>query len=175
MLAPLVSPRGTSLAVAAVALAIASSACNRERGIDGVAGYSLVNTTLGDAKGVCSAEGEVTWCHSNPGISFGQQRASVDLYFRGEGDDAPLVEILLAINACRPAGVEGILSEQLGKPDERRGSVLRWNGVYAVTIAQLDVDRSGCEINIVSPSDEERIESLLTAKARSGGDSREDE
>ncbi len=162
---------GGAVVVAAVTALtmIASGGCTRDREIDGVAGYSLERTTLADAPGICSAQDDLTWCHNNPGVSFGERPASVDLYFRGEEDDAPLVEILLGISACRPAEVEGVLMSQLGEPDVRRGSILRWDGAYAVTVAQLAKDTRACEVNIVSPDDEERIAELMSA-AKSAGD-----
>lgn len=159
---------GRILGCVAVALALSAQGCQREQPIDGVAGYSLVRTTLAEAPGVCTPDGELTWCHSNPGIAMGQQRATVDLYFRGHDADAPLVEILLAINRCRPAEIEGILSEQLGRPRDREAARLRWDGPYAVIFAQLETERGGCQINMVSPEDEERIAALSGDEARSG-------
>lgn len=166
-------PRALVIALAAVA--VASAACKRDREIDGVAGWSLERTTLADAQGICSPYGELTWCYRNPGLSLGEQRASVDLYFRGDDDDAPLVEILLAINACRPAEVEGVLSSQLGDPAMRRDSVLRWDGAYAITFAQLESKGGSCEINIVSPDDDDRIAELSAGAKRSGHDENEDD
>jgi hypothetical protein len=178
MQAPAVWPPGRFLIALAVAVAIAGAACKRGKEIDGVADYSLVRTVLADAPGVCSPDGELTWCHSNPAIAFGSQRATVDLYFRGDHDDAPLVEILLAMNRCRPGEVEGLLTSQLGEPAVRRGSLLRWNGAYAVTFAQLEADGGGCQVNIVSPDDEGRIAALSGdtphAGDTSGDDTREE-
>jgi hypothetical protein len=153
-------PWSRAILAIATAAALTGVGCKRGQEIDGVADYSLARTVLAHAPGVCSPDGELTWCHSNPGIAFGSQRASVDLYFRGDHDDAPLVEILLAMNRCRPAEVEGILSHQLGDPDLRRGSLLRWNGAYAVIFAQLAAEGGGCQVHFVSPDDEARISAL---------------
>ena len=160
---------GAVLVAAVTALTMIAAGCTRDREIDGVAGYSLQRTTLADAPGICSVQDDLTWCHNNPGVSFGERPASVDLYFRGEEDDAPLVEILLGISACRPAEVEGVLMSQLGDPDVRHESILRWDGAYAVTIAQLAKDTRACEVNIVSPDDEERIAELMGEAVGAGG------
>lgn len=160
----------------AIAMASAASGCQKsERSIDGVGGWSLERTTLSDAEGVCSPQGDLTWCHSNPPITLGDQQASVDLYFRGEGDDAPLVEIVLSVNVCRVRAIEALLSGQLGEPDRRKGALRRWEQDHAVTFLQAEKGRRACEVNIVSPGDEKRIEELWAGRQEKDAQEGEDE
>ncbi len=154
-----------------LALAAVIAGCQRDRDVDGVGDYRLERTTLADAAGFCTAQDELTWCHNNPSLAIGEHSASVDLYFRGDGDDAPLVEILLAMRVCDPAEVEYVFVQQLGDPDERSESALRWSGDKAEIFLQIEGGYGSCEINLVAPSERARVAELeAVARGESAGD-----
>lgn len=162
--------RGRAAALAMAAAVAWGAGCQRDPEFDGIDRYSLQELTLADAPGVCTPDDELTWCHTNPSVAIGDQAAAVDLYFRGDGDRAPLVEIVLTIRGCRGDDIARELTGELGDPDGERGSTLRWEGEYAVLFAQLDTGGAGCEINFVDPEDDERIGELRRASAEAAGD-----
>jgi hypothetical protein len=149
----------------AVALLAAGSlvvlgGCSRKAEYNGIGPWQLGETTRAQSGGICSPEGELTWCHSNPPLTLGDHNATVDLYFAGHEPSAPLVEILLNIPRCTEGALRHWATSNLGKPSEEAGNRLFWSGRHAFIAAQVPAERSRCELNFVAATDAERIAQL---------------
>lgn len=150
-------------------------ACDRPKPeIDGFGDFHIGKSTIADGY-VCSRRGELTYCSNNPSPALAGHTTSTDLYFRGKGDDAPLVEILVAVNACKDDVVSAALEKKLGDPGERAGDVSMWKQKSAIVVARLPAEPGICEISFLAPTETERIAELMGEKVKEGdkGDERE--
>ena len=151
--------------ILALILVSAVGGCERKRGeIHGVGPYVLGKTKLGEISGACSPDRSQTWCTSLSAVKVGEQSASVDLYFGGHGDNAVLVEVLLAIRACNAESAQSALTHELGKPTEVLDDRLVWTGKFAVIVARLKAEPTVCEVSFVHPLETRTIEYLRTGK-----------
>jgi hypothetical protein len=143
-----------------VILACALACKGKQAEIDGVADWHLGRTQKKEGY-VCTPQKDgITFCSSQPQIMIAEQAAEVLLYFAGNEDTAPLVEIILAIDRCRPEAVALAFEKQLGAPHESSGTTRIWSGKSAVIIAQLPTPDDRCEISFVDPTDAKRIAEL---------------
>jgi hypothetical protein len=151
------------------AIATAASGCKREEAaIDGIGQYHLNKTQLKDGVVCRPIEDGLTYCSNNPQLTIAEQLAQVDLYFRGAEETAPLVEILIAVNRCKPQAIEMALNTQLGTAGTQLDNKLFWEGKAAVIVAQLPAPDGVCEINFVAPKEKERIAQLKGEAAPAG-------
>ncbi len=147
--------------LALVTIAAAAAGCKRaEPEIDGIGQYHLNKTQLKEGVVCRPIKDGLTYCSNNPQIVIAEQVAQVDLYFRGTEDTAPLVEILVAVNRCKPNQIETALNSQLGAPGKTLEGKLFWEGKAAVIIAQLPASDGVCEINFVAPTEKDQIAHL---------------
>src|SRR5690606_25954586 len=134
--------------------------CKREAPeIDGYGQFHIGKSTLADGY-VCTPRGELTYCSNNPSPPLAGHRTDTDLYFRGTADDAPLVEILVAVNACKPAEVDKALREQLGEPDTDRDALRVWKQKAATVVARVPAEPALCEVIFLAQSETERLAQL---------------
>jgi hypothetical protein len=153
-------------ALAAVLLALVSLAsCKREAPINGIGGFEIGKTQLGQLSGRClpASEEPLMYCPGIAAVALGDQNASIDLYFGGKSTDATLVEILLDVSFCRPDALEAYLVEKLREPERRIGSRAFWTNEYVHISAALPAEPSRCEVNFVSVKDARRIETIEKA------------
>jgi hypothetical protein len=152
-----------ALGVAALALG-----CNRpDPGFDGIGPWHIGRSTMKDAVR-CDPDKddpELHWCYLNPDLAFAEQRATIDLYFRGKGDDAKLVEIIVDMATCRLEAVDKALSGKLGPAPERHGSTFVWKQPTASIIARLPSRPGECEVVFLAPSETQRLAQLVAKGA----------
>ena len=156
-----VSVRGLGLGLFLVAL-VSLAGCRREAPINGIGGFEIGKTQLGQLSGRCmpASEEPLMLCPSIASVGLGDQTANIDLYFGGKTTDATLVEILLDVSSCRPEGIEAYLVHRMGQPVRRTEKRAFWTNEYVHISAGLPVEPMRCEINFVSAKDTKRIESL---------------
>lgn len=145
------------------ALGVAGVGCKEEEPVvDGVGDYHLGKTQEKDVKqGRCTPQDNgLNWCAHLPRLKVAEQAADVHLYFQGHEPTAKLDEILLSINACKPDPVRMQFEKELGAPQESDSGRLIWRNKAAVIIAQLGLSDGRCELNFVSPKDDQRIADL---------------
>lgn len=148
--------------VALAAAAVLAAACSKKEGpIDGIGGWHIGKSKVTEGTICQPQQGDLVWCSHNPEMVIAEHRASVDLYFRGQGDDAVLVEILLAMSQpCNTEALDRWLTSKLGAASGTRGKALVWTG-KAATIAALLPSKDGeCRIHFLDPKDEKRLAEL---------------
>lgn len=146
--------------VLTILLGVASLACEREAPeIDGYGSFHIGRTTLADGY-VCTPDGDLTFCSNNPSPALAGHQTTTDLYFRGSADDAPLVEILVAVRACDESKVQAALREKLGAPTKAEGATRVWTQKSAIVVARLPAEPGVCEISFVAPDETERLRQL---------------
>jgi len=147
----------------AVIAALAAVSCSKKEGpIDGIGNWHLGKTKVGEGTICQPQEGsDLTWCSHNPEMVIAEHRASVDLYFRGKGEDARLVEILLAIGQpCSNEALDRWLTNKLGAAGGTRGKALVWTGEKATIAALLPAKDGECRIHFLDPKDAARLAQL---------------
>ena len=142
-------------------LAVATG-CERKREINGIDRWVLNKTTKVQNKGRCDydAKRELTWCYGNPSLALGGQSATVDLYFDGEGDEAPLVQILLSIGGCNEPALKDWLRDKLGNTSANTSTRLYWEGKHAFIAALVPSDPARCDVKFVAPDQKAMIEAI---------------
>lgn len=153
----------SALTVGTFLVALVSSAgCRREAPVNGIGGFEIGKTQLGQLSGRCmpASEEPLMYCPGIAAVALGDQNANIDLYFGGKTTDATLVEILLDISSCRPEGLEAYLTSKLGQPVRRTEKRAFWTNEFVHISAALPAEPMRCEVNFVSIKDAKRIESL---------------
>ena len=160
-------------ALAVIAALTAAVACKKKEGpIDGIGAWHLGKTRVAQGTICQPQEGsDLTWCSHNPEMVIAEHRASVDLYFRGKGEDAVLVEILLAMaQPCNTEALDKWLTHRLGAASDKRGPALVWRGEAATIVGLLPARDGECLIHFLDPKDDKRLGELTrqpdTAPAR---------
>lgn len=150
-------------ALGALLLALlATAGCRREAPINGIGGFEIGKTQLGQLSGRCmpASEEPLMYCPSVAAVALGDQNANIDLYFGGKTTDATLIEILLDVTFCRPEGLEAYLTSKLGEPVRRIGPRTFWSNEYVHISAALPAEPTRCEVNFVSVKDSKRLQGL---------------
>lgn len=163
MRASAASVRITGLITGMFLVALVSLAgCRREAPINGIGGFEIGKTQLGQLSGRCmpASEEPLMVCPGIASVGLGDQTANIDLYFAGKTTDSTLVEILLDISSCRPEGLEAYLVSKMGQPIRRTGKRAFWTNEYVHISAALPAEPMRCEVNFVSVKDTKRIENL---------------
>lgn len=146
--------------ILAAAVLASAAACDKKTEIDGVGPWHLGETIRRDGY-VCTPQSDgITFCSQQPPLAVAEQQADVLLYFKGHEETAPLIEIILSIDRCKPEGVVLALEHQLGAAHEIEGSTYVWTGKAAVIVGQVPTKEGRCEINFVAPTDAKRIAQL---------------
>lgn len=144
------------------ATALVAAGCRREAPVNGIGGFEVGKTQLGQVGGRCidASEAPLMFCPSMASVMLGEQRANIDLYFGDKKNDATLVEILLDVNACQPEALGTWLSSTLGKPEQQTGARMFWSNEHAFIAAALPAEPGRCELNFVAAGDTARIDRL---------------
>lgn len=149
-------------ALAVVCAVFALAGCSKKKGeIDGIGAYRIGVTTVADGV-VCSPRGEYTWCSHNPGVAIGNRPADVDLYFKGTGESATAVEILVSVKRCEVPELVKSLEKELGPSPEISSGRMVWRNSKVVIVAQLPAEPGRCEVNFLAPTETDRITKLVT-------------
>ncbi len=154
--------QSTRCKVALVVIAVAGLAgCDKkEPPIDGIGKWHIGKSVKSEGT-ICQAlEDGISFCSHNPPMNVAEHRASVDLYFRGHEDSAPLSEILLALGPCDVQAVDRWLTDKLGVAPAHRGRAPVWPGTASTVVALLPAQDGVCEIHFLEPNDEKRLAQL---------------
>lgn len=148
--------------------ALAAVSCSKKEGpIDGIGNWHIGKTRVTEGTICQPQEGGLTWCSHNPEMVIAEHRTSVDLYFRGQGDQAVLVEILLAVaQPCNTEALDRWLTDKLGPATGARGKAMVWSGKAATVAALLPAKDGECRIHFLDPKDDARLAQL---EKESGG------
>lgn len=146
------------LLCAAAGAAAGPSGCKRAKSpIDGIGPWHVGKTTVADGY-VCQPQKDgTTWCSNQPEMIIAEQRATVDLYFRGHDKTSRLEEILLALGTCNTEAVDKWLTSKLGPAPEHREKALVWPGKASTVLALLPAADGECRIHFVRPDADKRI------------------
>ena len=126
--------------------------------------YEIGVTTPADV-GVCRPQDDQTYCSNNPSPKIGGGRTQTDLFFRGHEDDAPLVEILVAVWSCKPGQVSADLHKMLGEPTQVATKRTYWRLKEMTVIALLPRENNLCTLHFLDHTETERILELFPEKA----------
>jgi hypothetical protein len=162
--------RSVSLLLAFTA-AVSLPSCSKKEGpIDGIGDWHIGKTKVKEGIVCQPQQGDLTWCSHQPELTIAEHRATVDLYFRGTGEDAVLVEILLAIGQpCNTEALDRWLTSKLGAASGTRGKALVWNSKAATIAALLPAKDGECRIHFLDPKDEKRLAELEKESGGGGG------
>jgi len=150
-----------------LAAALAASCSKKAGPIDGIGGWHIGKTRVTEGVICQPQKGDLTWCSHQQEMTIAEHRASVDLYFRGKGDEAVLVEILLAMaQPCNTEALDKWLTSRLGAASGTRGKAMVWNTKAATIAALLPAKDGECRIHFLDPKDEARLAELAV---ESGG------
>jgi hypothetical protein len=154
--------RVISAVVLAVVLAALAGGCRREAPINGIGGFEVGKTQLGQLSGRCIPDEQEPLMRCPLGIAapLGEQKGDLELYFGGKNTDSTLVEILIDVLRCEPDKLEAYLVSILGQPAGRTAKRVWWANEYVYISAAVAPDASSCEVNFVSVTDKARIETL---------------
>jgi hypothetical protein len=141
-------------------------ACSRpDPGFDGIGPWHIGKTTMKEAGVRCdppaASDPDLHWCYLNPDLTFAEQHASADLYFRGPDDSAKLAEILLVISRCNVEGIDKALTTKLGPAPERHGTTFVWKQPTASIVARMPSAPGECEISFLGPGETRRLAALI--------------
>ena len=150
------------LLVCAAAAAAGLGGCKRAKApIDGIGPWHVGKTTVADGY-VCQPQKDgTTWCSNQPEMVIAEQRATVDLYFRGHDKTSKLEEILLALGSCNTEALDKWLTSKLGPAAENREKALVWPGKAATVVALLPAADGECRIHFVRPDAKDRIAQIV--------------
>jgi hypothetical protein len=144
----------------AVALAASAGCKKKEADPVGFGIFQIGKSTPKDGY-VCRPDGEQTYCSNNPSPSIAGHKTQTDLYFRGHGDDAPLVEILVGVWGCRPGAVSADLEAKMGEPTQTADKRAYWKLKKMRVVAQLPKEDDLCTVHFLDPSESERLAELF--------------
>jgi len=157
---PILATPAAALLAALTALAALSACEKKEPPIDGIGPWHIGRSVKSEGTICQPLEDGVTYCSHNPPMSIADHRATVDLYFRGHQDSAPLGEILLALGSCDVQAVDRWLTSKLGVAPAQRGRAPVWPGPKATVVALLPAQDGVCEVHFLEPNDEKRLAQL---------------
>ena len=144
-----------------LALALALPGCSKkEPDWDGFGIFKIGVSTPADGYS-CRPDGEQTTCFLNPSPSIAGHKTTTDLFFRGLEEDAPLVEILVGIDACQPGPIGADLTGKLGEPAERAARRSLWRLKKMTVVALLPREADLCVVHFLDPSEKARIAELF--------------
>jgi hypothetical protein len=154
--------RVISAVVVTMVLAVLAAGCKREAPINGIGGFEIGKTQLGQLSGRCFPDEQEPLMRCPIGVSapLGAQKGDIELYFGGKNTDSTLVEILLDVMMCQPPDLERYLVSVLGEPGGRTATRVWWVNEFVYISASVPPGASSCEVNFVSIQDKKRIEDL---------------
>lgn len=153
--------RVISAVLLAMILALAVG-CRREAPINGIGGFEVGKTQLGQLSGRCIPDEQEPLMRCPLGIAapLGEQKGDLELYFGGKNTDSTLVEILIDVLRCNPEQLEAYLVSILGQPGGRTAKRVWWVNEYVYISASVPAGGASCEVNFVAVTDKARIEAL---------------
>lgn len=148
-----------------LSVAIATSAalvgCKKsEPDVVGFGLYEIGKSTPADGL-ICRPDGKQTYCFNNPSPSIAGHKTQTDLYFDGHADDAPLVEILVGIWACKPGSVSADLQAKMGEPTKVGDKRAMWHMKKMTIVAQLPKSDALCTVHFLDPKDTARADEIF--------------
>lgn len=151
-----------SAVVMAMVLVLLAAGCRREAPINGIGGFEIGKTQLGQLSGRCMPDEQEPLMRCPIGVSapLGEHKGDLELYFGGKNTDSTLVEILIDVLRCRPAELEAYLVSILGQPGGRTAKRVWWMNEYVYISAAVPAGGASCEVNFVAVTDKQRIETL---------------
>jgi hypothetical protein len=149
------------------ALSAVVSCSKKEGAIDGIGEWHIGKSKVSEGTICQPQKGDLVWCSHQVELTIAEHRASVDLYFRGKGEDAVLVEILLAMSQpCNTEALDRWLTSKLGASSGTRGRALIWTSEKTTIAALLPAKDGECRIHFLDPKDQARLGEL---EKESGG------
>ncbi len=143
-----------------IALAALAACDKKEPPIDGIGKWHIGKTLKSEGTICQPLKDGMTFCSHNPQMNIAEQPTTVDLYFRGHEDSAPLSEILLSLGGCDVQAVDSWLTNKLGVAPAHRGRAPVWPGASSTVVALLPAQDGVCEIHFLEPNDEKRLAQL---------------
>jgi hypothetical protein len=141
-------------------VAAAAGCRKKESPIDGIGTWHIGRSVKSEGTVCRPVEDGLTYCSQNPEMSIAEHRATVDLYFRGQADSSPLVEILLALGPCDAEAVDRWVTTRMGPAPVHRGRAMVWPGPSATAVSLLPARDGICEIHFLEPGAEKRLAQL---------------
>jgi hypothetical protein len=126
--------------------------------------YQIGETTPADV-GACRPQDDRTYCSNNPSPKIGGGRTQTDLFFRGHADDAPLVEILVGVWACKAGQVSADLHKMFGEPTQVAKKRSFWRLEEMTIIALLPMENDLCTLHFLDHTEKDRIAELFPQAA----------
>lgn len=126
--------------------------------------YQIGETTPADV-GACRPQDDQTYCSNNPSPKIGGGRTQTDLFFRGHADDAPLVEILVGVWACKAGQVSADLHKMFGEPTQVAKKRSFWRLEEMTIIALLPMENDLCTLHFLDHTEKDRIAELFPQAA----------
>lgn len=149
------------IAVVAALLVAGAAGCKQAEGaIDGIGPWKLSKTTLAKQLGRCDFDHDPVWCYGQPPIKLGGHLADVNLYFASKEPEAKLLEILVDVRACKAGDFAVWLQQNLGDPQSQGPKRMYWENKHAFIAAKVPAESARCELSVVSPTDQARIDKL---------------
>ena len=153
--------------VVLAALSAVVSCSKKEGAIDGIGEWHIGKSKVTEGTICQPQKGDLVWCSHQVELTIAEHRASVDLYFRGKGEEAVLVEILLAMSQpCNTEALDRWLTKKLGASSGTRGRAMVWTGEKTTIAALLPAKDGECRIHFLDPKDQARLSEL---EKESGG------
>lgn len=151
--------------VITVGALVATGACSKkEPEFAGVGQYRFGHTKLGTIKnGVCNnttiddGKRKATWCFALPAFNVANRAAEPELYFEGEGADAPLIEIQLKVRGCLEQDTETWLRTHFGPPIESKPGRLYYKNSFVWVAALIPSEPGRCRIHLLPHSEQSQI------------------
>ncbi len=136
------------------------SGCKRNQSIDGLESWRFGQTTAKDGV-ACSRRDQYTFCSQNGSLKVAGFTGQVNLFFKGHGDDAPLIEIEIEFLRCQPKAILQELVKKLGTQVEQvTPQAVLWPGQKAMILARMPAEDGICLIHFVIPDDKQRLDAL---------------
>jgi len=134
---------------------------------DGLGKWRFGKTTLANAKreGRCDptklSDGrDATWCYAVTPIKIANRATTVDLYFLGSADDAPLIEIQLHTRGCQEDQLIGWMRTSFGQQLDEHDKKYYWQNKYLFAAAFAPISPGECEVHFVPLSEQSEIARL---------------
>ena len=144
----------------ALLLLVLLAACKKERQLSGVENWNVNHTTLDDATGRCTPDGDGMYCFGQKPMGIRGMAAEIDLYFAGQKPDSQLSEIQLKIGACDDQELYGWMQTNFGRPVEDKGSRHMGRNSFLWAVGEMPLaDGSGqCIVRLIPRREEARFE-----------------
>jgi hypothetical protein len=142
-----------------VLLVLLLSACKKERQLSGVENWNVNRTTLKNATGRCTPDGDGMYCFGQKPMGIRGMVVDIDLYFAGTDPDAKLREIQMKVAVCDDQQLYGWMQSNFGKPAEDKGSRKLWKNDFLWAVGDMPLPGDpGCLVRLIPRREQERFE-----------------